>query len=148
MRWNYYSTPKLKRLHRRSLGIEMLFHATLYNGRNDLSILVLKLIHVSKMGLCWWNHCGLVPPYWGIDLGHHWIGWWLVARGHQVIDKTHWHLAEGCYTEYVLDIIRNKVFEYYKLGHTASFRRGQWVNNSFRPHNDAVSTFFKDNRLQ
>ena len=36
--------------HRWSLGMDKLFHPTLYNGRNYMSMLGLKLIHVSKKG--------------------------------------------------------------------------------------------------
>ena len=45
--WNYLSIPKLQRLHRWSLGMDKWFHRTLYNGCNNLSMLGLKLIHVS-----------------------------------------------------------------------------------------------------
>ena len=50
MGWNYLSIPKLQRLHRWSLGMHKLFHPTHYNGCNYLSMLGLKLIHVSKRG--------------------------------------------------------------------------------------------------
>ena len=50
MGWNYLSIPKLQRLHRWSLGMDKLFHPTHYNGCNYLSMLGLKLIHVSKRG--------------------------------------------------------------------------------------------------
>ena len=50
MGWNYLSFPKLQRLHRWSLGMYKLFHPTLYDGYNHLSMLRLKLIHVSKRG--------------------------------------------------------------------------------------------------
>ena len=39
---------KLQRLHRWSLGMDKLFHPTLYNRCNDLSMLGWKLNHVSK----------------------------------------------------------------------------------------------------
>ena len=50
MGWNYLSIPKLQRLHRWSLGMDKYFHPTLYNGCNYLSMLGLKLNHVSKWG--------------------------------------------------------------------------------------------------
>ena len=53
MGWNYLSIPKLQRLHRWSLGMDKWFHSTLYNGCNYLSMLGLKLNHVSKRGP-WW----------------------------------------------------------------------------------------------
>ena len=49
-----------------SLGMDEKFHPTFYDGCNDLSMLVLKLISVNKMGpmpvtlkstQCWWNAC-------------------------------------------------------------------------------------------
>ena len=45
---NYLSIPKLQRLHRWSLGMDKQFHPTLYSGCNFLSMLGIKLIHVSK----------------------------------------------------------------------------------------------------
>ena len=50
MWWNYLYIPKLQRLHRCSLGMDKKFHLTLYNGCNYLSMLGLKLIHVSISG--------------------------------------------------------------------------------------------------
>ena len=46
--WNHLSIPKLHRLHRWSLGMDKLFHPTLYQACNYLSELGLKLNHVSK----------------------------------------------------------------------------------------------------
>ena len=46
--------PKLYQLHHWSLGMDKLFHLTLYNGCNYLSMLGLKLNHTSKMGP--WRH--------------------------------------------------------------------------------------------
>ena len=48
VRWNYLSIPKLQQLHCWSLGKDMLFHLTHYNTRDYLSMLGLKLNHVSK----------------------------------------------------------------------------------------------------
>ena len=53
MGWNYLSIPKLQRLHRWSLGMDKYFHPTHYNGCNYLSMLGLKLNHVSKRGHRW-----------------------------------------------------------------------------------------------
>ena len=50
MGWNYLSVPKLQRLHRWSLGMDKLFHPTLYNGCDYLSMLGLRLNHVGKSG--------------------------------------------------------------------------------------------------
>ena len=50
MGMNYLSLPKLQRLHRWSLGLDKWFHPTLYKPCDYLSMLGLKLIHVSKMG--------------------------------------------------------------------------------------------------
>ena len=46
---NYFSIPKLQWLLRWSLGMDMQFHPTLYNGCNYLPMLGLTLIHVSKV---------------------------------------------------------------------------------------------------
>ena len=49
--WNHLSIPKLQRCNRWSLGMDMLFHPTFYNGCNYLFILGKRLIHVSIRGL-------------------------------------------------------------------------------------------------
>ena len=69
MGWYYLSIPKLQRLHRWSLGIDEYFHLTLYNGWNYLSMLGLKLNHVSKRvpGVLIWG-----PAY---EICHLWAGW-------------------------------------------------------------------------
>ena len=48
MGWNYLSIPKLQRCNRWSLGMDKLVHPTFYNECNYLSMLGLKLNHVSK----------------------------------------------------------------------------------------------------
>ena len=50
-RFNYLSNKH--RLHRWSLGMDKQFHPTLYNGCDYISMLGLKLMHVSKRD-CWW----------------------------------------------------------------------------------------------
>ena len=50
MRWNYLSIPKLQQLHHWCLGMDKQFRQTFYNGCNYLSMLGLKLNHVSKRG--------------------------------------------------------------------------------------------------
>ena len=50
MGWNDWSIPKLQRINRWSLGMDKSFHPTVHNGCNYLSILGLKLNHVSKRG--------------------------------------------------------------------------------------------------
>ena len=55
MGWNYLSIPKLQRLHRWSLGMDKQFHPIHYNVCNYLSMLGLKLNHVSKRGHRWNN---------------------------------------------------------------------------------------------
>ena len=50
MGWNYLSIPKLQRCNRWSLGMYKLFHPTLYWACDYLSMLRLKLNHVSKRG--------------------------------------------------------------------------------------------------
>ena len=50
MGWNYLSTPKLQRLHHWSLGMDMQFHPTFYNGCNCLFMPGLKLKHVDERG--------------------------------------------------------------------------------------------------
>ena len=51
--WSYLFIPKLQRLHFWSLGLDKKFHSTLSNGCNYLSMLRVKLNHVSKRGP-WW----------------------------------------------------------------------------------------------
>ena len=53
MGWNYLSIPKLQRCNRWSLGMDKKFHLTLYQACNYLSMLGLKLNHVSKRGHQW-----------------------------------------------------------------------------------------------
>ena len=48
MAWNYLSIPKLQRFYRWSLGIDKWFHLVHYNVCNWLSMLGLRLNHVSK----------------------------------------------------------------------------------------------------
>ena len=48
--WNYSSIPKHQRCNRWSLGMDKLFHPTLYNKHNYLSLLGLKLKHITKRG--------------------------------------------------------------------------------------------------
>ena len=50
MGWNYLSIPKLQRCNRWSLGMDTQFHLTLYWACDYLSILGLKLNHVSERG--------------------------------------------------------------------------------------------------
>ena len=60
MGWNYLSIPKLQRCSRWSLGMDKLFHPTLYWVCDYLSMLGLRLNHVSKSGLrsyCKWKGC-------------------------------------------------------------------------------------------
>ena len=63
MGWDYLFIPKLQRCNRWSLGMDTWFHPTLYRACDYLSVLGLKLTHVSKMGywlqrattLCNWD---------------------------------------------------------------------------------------------
>ena len=57
MGWNYLSIPKLQRCNRWSLGMDRKFHPIHYNGCNYLSMLGLKINHVSKRGHSSFNHC-------------------------------------------------------------------------------------------
>ena len=50
MGWNYLSIPILQQCNRWSLGMDKQFYPRLYNGCNYLSMLGLKLNHVSKSG--------------------------------------------------------------------------------------------------
>ena len=52
--WNYLSIPKLNfnGCNRWSLGMDKCFHPTVYNGCDYLSMLGLKLNHVSKRAPC------------------------------------------------------------------------------------------------
>ena len=51
MGWNYLSIPKLQRCNRWSLGMDKLFHSTLYNGCDYISMLGLKLICLTNYHL-------------------------------------------------------------------------------------------------
>ena len=70
MGWNYLSIHKLQRCNRWSLGMNTSYHTTLCHGCNYLSMLGLKLNHVSKMGprfhqtlyLKWPETCKIVLP--------------------------------------------------------------------------------------
>ena len=57
MGWNYFSIPKLQWLHRWSLGMDKWFHPTRHWVCNYLSILGLKLNHISERGICDLNRC-------------------------------------------------------------------------------------------
>ena len=46
--WNYLSIPKFQRLYRWGFGMDKKFNPTIYNGCDYLSMLRLKLNHVSK----------------------------------------------------------------------------------------------------
>ena len=63
MGWNYLSIPKLQRCNRWSLGMDKSFHPTLYQACNYLSMLWLKLNHVSKWGH-WCRIFALVNCIW------------------------------------------------------------------------------------
>ena len=54
MGWNYLSIPKLQRCNRWSLEMDKQFHLTLCQVCDYLSMLGLKLNHVSKRGH-WWT---------------------------------------------------------------------------------------------
>ena len=66
MGWKYLSVPKLQRCSRWGLGMDKSFHPTHYDGWNYLSMLGLRLIHVSKGGhKCWintWTNVFQYPP--------------------------------------------------------------------------------------
>ena len=54
MGWNYLSIPKLQRCNRWGLGIDKWFHLTLYRSCDYLSMLGLKVNHVSESGHRYW----------------------------------------------------------------------------------------------
>ena len=67
MGWNYLSIPKPQRLHRWSIGMDKLFYPIFCKKWSYLSMLGLKLIHISKRGpgrdkwwleeaVTWWRH--------------------------------------------------------------------------------------------
>ena len=55
MELNYLSILKLQWLDHWSLGMDIKFHPTLYNGCNNLSMMRLKWVHFSKMGAQWYT---------------------------------------------------------------------------------------------
>ena len=107
---NYLSIPKLQRLHLRNLGMDKLFHSTIHNGCNDISMLKFKLNHVSKRGSrtlhskitlanlhsqdipTLLTHWVKVMPYGNNYLRQHWLRLWLVAWQHQAITWTNFDL--------------------------------------------------------
>ena len=68
--WNYLSITKLQQCNRWSLGMDKLFHPTVYNGCNYLSMLGLMLNPVSKSGPQKISHTASSPwvswpvPFW------------------------------------------------------------------------------------
>ena len=56
MGWNCLSSPKLQWLHHWSLGMDKYIHSTFYWVCDYLSMLGLKLNHVSKRGYWYVNH--------------------------------------------------------------------------------------------
>ena len=70
MGWNYYSIPNLQRYNRWSLGIDKQFHLTLYWACYYLSMMGLKLNHVSKTALDVWAEyfIGQSIALWTTDL--------------------------------------------------------------------------------
>ena len=93
MWWNYLSIPKLQRCNRWSLGMDKQFHPTLYQAGYYLSMLGLKLNHVSKKGHMYSNHCSV---HWTHFIQHKrsWVTFnahWLVGTNHNddvAIDMT------------------------------------------------------------
>ena len=59
MGWNYSSIMKLQRLHGWSFEMDKEFHSTPSNGCNYLSMLGVKLFHISKMSLRYRFGCTL-----------------------------------------------------------------------------------------
>ena len=46
-------------------------------------------IHIGSQWVCRsFTHCGLVTPYDDMELGQHWLRYWLVAWWHQAITRT------------------------------------------------------------
>ena len=62
------SIAKLQRLHRLSLGMDKWFHPTHYNGCKYLSMLGLKLNHVSKRGPWYWMQNRRLPYSTNVDI--------------------------------------------------------------------------------
>ena len=81
MQWNYLSIPKLQRLHRWSLGRDKKFHPTLYQVCEYLSMLGLKLIHVSKRGQ--WSYASSLQDL-GTSEGESYHLLWLWLQNKQV----------------------------------------------------------------
>ena len=93
MEWNYLYIPKLQRLHRWILGMDKQFHPTHYRTCDYLSMLGLKLNHVSKRGLWCVSlfmysdllKLKVIAP-WGLGtLGLIWWTNWAACRGHNFI---------------------------------------------------------------
>ena len=63
MGWNYLSIPKLQWCSHWNLGMDKPFHPTHYNGCNCLSMLGLKLNHVSKRGRRGYHGHNTIPRF-------------------------------------------------------------------------------------
>ena len=94
MGWNYLSIPKLQRCNRWSLGMDKLFHRTLYQACDYLSMLGLKLNHVSKRG-----HRGTYQYSWKernldrsrLDIDPTWKCWIHSCQGYPgYFQEPHW----------------------------------------------------------
>ena len=55
-------------------------------------MLILVLVN-GPLEMWFLTHCGLVTPYGTINVGQHWLSWWLIAWQHQAITWTNVDLS-------------------------------------------------------
>ena len=140
MVWNYI--PKLQRFHSWSLGIDKQFHPTIYDWCNYLSMLGLKLFHVSKRG-----HRG--PFYWHrlteiMTWMSNYVRSFIVS-----LSLIQWiaKLARSCKEQCLPSPSDLRWFRLLLIGNYVCWRSAitQWESNSNNARNNAVyvETFFR-----
>ena len=85
MGWNYLSISKFQRWNRWSLGMDKQFHPTHFNGCNHLSMVGLKLNHVSKGGPGGHHHRRRRRRHHHHHLRHHHHDWRFKSPAHRLI---------------------------------------------------------------
>ena len=102
-------------------GVQAIRHHTLATGIKDqlatalnvfvdvtLSSLAL-VVHLGRERGINWTHCGLVTPWGDINLGQHWLRWWLGAWRHQAITWTNADLSWGKSTNIHLQAFSHEI---------------------------------------
>ena len=87
---------------------------------------IMSLLHFLQFAS---THCGLMMPYADIDLGQHWLRWWLFAWRHRVITRTNVELASVRSSDIHLRVIsqRPKTDENYLSKFSVESPMGHWL---------------------